>query len=163
MWIKGTIEKEGKFWLVDIPAVDYMTQGRSRREAYEMAKDLLESLAVTAGFRFNVTIVPGEGNDFYAGADDVRAFTAFVLRFWRIAHKMTLRQAADRLGAKSITAYARYEQGKSEPTVSMMERLISAVTDTESLPVVFGGPPSGRKSPTRRIPVHTGKPAPSAQ
>jgi predicted RNase H-like HicB family nuclease len=145
MWIKGRLQKEEKFWLVEIPAVDYMTQGRTRKEAYEMAKDLLESLADSAGYRLNVTIVPCEANEFYAGADDSKTFTAFVLRYWRLAHGMTLRQAADRLGAKSATAYARYEQGKSEPTVSMMERLISAVGENDPLTVIFGPTPSPRK------------------
>ena len=139
MWVKGQIVKRGKFWVVNIPAVDYATQGRTKREAYGMAKDLLETLADSAGFQINVTIEPASGDEFYATGDNPRAFTAIVLRYWRVAHNMTLREAAGRLGAKSASAYARYEQGKSDPTITMMDKLVSAVGVEDSLVVKFGG------------------------
>lgn len=125
--------------MVNIPAVDYATQGRTKREAYGMAKDLLETLADSAGFKINVTIESVTGDEFYATGDDSRAFTAMTLRYWRIAHKMMLREAAERLGAKSVSAYARYEQGKSDPALTMMDKLISAAGGADSLAVKFGG------------------------
>lgn len=41
---------------------------------------------------------------------------------------MTSRAVARRLGAKSLNSYARYEQGKSVPTIEKLGVLISAVT-----------------------------------
>jgi len=53
---------------------------------------------------------------------------AFLLRRQRIKHGLSLAEAAERLGAKSLNTYARYEQGKSVPTVEKFNRLLSAVS-----------------------------------
>jgi len=42
---QGKVYKDGKFWLAEIPILDAMTQGYTRKEAYIMVKDLLETLA----------------------------------------------------------------------------------------------------------------------
>jgi DNA-binding XRE family transcriptional regulator len=139
MWIEGKLEKSGRFWAVSIPALEVYTQGRTKKEAYFMAKDALEGLAEVDGFDLDITVMPEGGELFRAGANDTKAFTAFVLRRWRQAHHLTLAEASERLGAVSKNAYARYEQGRSEPTISMMERLIHAISPGEPLHVVFGG------------------------
>ncbi|MBI4828651.1 MAG: helix-turn-helix transcriptional regulator [Nitrospinae bacterium] len=138
MWIEGNLTRDGRFWLVDFPGLSAFTQGRTRKEAYFMAKDLLEGLAEVEGFDFDVTVIPGKANTLRAGAADTKAFTAFVLRRWRQAHDLTLQEAADRMGARSVNAYARYEKGRNEPTLSMMERLIRAISPGEPLPILFG-------------------------
>ena len=38
MRFEGTVDKDGKLWLVEIPALDALTQGRTRQEALAMAK-----------------------------------------------------------------------------------------------------------------------------
>jgi predicted RNase H-like HicB family nuclease/DNA-binding XRE family transcriptional regulator len=139
MWIEGKLEKGGKFWAASMPALEVYTQGRTKKEAYFMAKDALEGLAEVDGFDLDITVMPEGGELFRAGANDTKAFTAFVLRRWRQAHNLTLAEASERLGAVSKNAYARYEQGRSEPTISMMERLIHAISPGEPLHVVFGG------------------------
>ena len=138
MWIEGELKKDGRFWLVEIPGLKLFTQGRTKKEAYEMAKDLIEGLAEADGLKLDVTIIPEKENRFRAGAKDTKIFTAFILRRWRLAHDLTLKEAAKRLGATSLNAYARYEQGRSEPTMSAMERLISAISPKETLRVLFG-------------------------
>ena len=50
MRFEGRIKKSGKFWLVEIPAFDAFTQGRTKREAFAMARDLIETMADTEGF-----------------------------------------------------------------------------------------------------------------
>ena len=50
MRFEGRMRKDGKFWLVEIPAFDAITQGRTKREALGMARDLLETMANTPGF-----------------------------------------------------------------------------------------------------------------
>lgn len=138
MWIEGKLTRDGKFWMVDFPGLDAFTQGRTKKEAYEMAKDLLEGLAEVEGFDLDITVIPGEGDMFRAGAVDTKGFTAFILRRWRKAHDLTLQETAKRLGSTSINTYARYEQGRSEPTISMMQRLIQAISPGEPLRLVFG-------------------------
>ncbi len=40
MRLFGRMYEDGGFWVVEIPLLEAMTQGRSREEALEMAKDL---------------------------------------------------------------------------------------------------------------------------
>jgi transcriptional regulator with XRE-family HTH domain len=44
-----------------------------------------------------------------------------------------LAQAAERLGQRSRNAYARYEQGKSMPTVEKLEQLLSAIAPDQKI------------------------------
>ena len=46
MRFEGRVKKDGRFWLVEIPAFDAVTQGRTKREAFEMAEDLIETREV---------------------------------------------------------------------------------------------------------------------
>lgn len=140
MWVQGVITKKGKFWLVEFPALDAATQGLNKADAYDMAKDLLETLADIEGFKLSILITPGKGHVFYAGSDDVKGFAAFLLRRWRKIHGLTLEEAAARLGSKSLNTYSRYEKGRNEPTISMMEKLIEAISPTGALQVYFGNP-----------------------
>ena len=126
MRLFGRLYEDGAHWLVEIPLLDTMTQGRTRPEALEMAKDLVESLANRPGFL--LTIHPGEGDEFEVGSPDVRGMVGLVLRRQRQRSGLTLAEAAARLGAKSHNAYARYEQGASVPTVEKLSQLIQAVS-----------------------------------
>lgn len=46
---------------------------------------------------------------------------------WATAHS-SLADVSRRLGARSLNAYARYEQGRSVPTVQKLSELLSAVS-----------------------------------
>ncbi len=52
---------------------------------------------------------------------------ALMLKRQREAHRLTLIEVAQRLGQKSPNAYARYEQGKSLPTVEKLNKLMKAI------------------------------------
>lgn len=41
MEIQGKVWKDGKFWLIEVPTLDAMTQGRTRKEALFMIEDLV--------------------------------------------------------------------------------------------------------------------------
>ncbi|MBI5815573.1 MAG: helix-turn-helix domain-containing protein [Nitrospinae bacterium] len=129
MWIKGKLSKDGRFWMVEFPELDACTQGHNKAEAYEMAKDLLEGLAEAYGFDLDITVAPVENDIILAGSENKKDFVAFVLHRLRDAAGLTLEDVTQKLGAKSLNAYARYEQGRSEPTVSKIEELVSAITD----------------------------------
>ena len=66
MRFEGRVTKDGKLWLVEVPAFDALTQGRTKREAYEMAKDLIETMANAEDFE--VTIYPRGRDSFEVGA-----------------------------------------------------------------------------------------------
>lgn len=52
--------KDDKFWLVDIPIIDAMTQGCTKEEAYEMAIDLIETFINESDFKATIHIGPND-------------------------------------------------------------------------------------------------------
>jgi len=129
MRLAGHIWKDGKFWLAELPMLDAMTQGRSRPQAFRMMADLVETMADKKGFR--VAIFPGTDGAFEIGSDDAAALVAAMLRRQREKHGLSLSKVARRLGTRSKTAYARYEQGRSVPSVKKLFELLSAVAPGE--------------------------------
>jgi DNA-binding XRE family transcriptional regulator len=120
------MHKEGRLWVVEVPILGAMTQGRSRKEAYMMTADLVETLAGRPGFK--VEVHPVGKTELELSVNDVRVLVALMLRRMREASGLTLAEAARRLGARSRNAYARYEQGSSVPTIEQLNRLIAAVS-----------------------------------
>ena len=121
----GKVYKDGKFWLAELPLLDAMTQGHTRKEAYAMVEDLLESLANRPGFK--VTVHPGKHGDFEVSSTDPRVLISLFLRRQRERSGLSLSEAAKRLGAKSRNAYARYERGTSMPSLEKLAELYRAV------------------------------------
>ena len=121
----GKVYKDGKFWLADMPLLDAMTQGHTRKETFVMVKDLLETLVNRPGF--SVTVHPGKHSDFEVSSNDPRCLISLFLRRQRERSGLSLSDAAERLGAKSRNAYARYERGTSMPSLEKLVELYQAV------------------------------------
>ncbi len=126
MRFAGNVFKDGKFWLAEIPFLDAMTQGRTRKEAFEMAADLVESLINQPDFKATIHI--GKKGEFELSGTDTAAMIALLLRRQRETSGLSLSEVAERLGVKSKNAYARYEQGKSVPSVEKLNELLRAVS-----------------------------------
>ena len=122
----GKIHEDGGFWLAEVPVLEAMTQGRTREEALDMTRDLLESLANRPGF--SVEVHPGAEGDFEVSSPDTRGLVGLLLRRQRERSGLSLAEAAERLGAKSRNAYARYERGTSAPTLEKLSELLRAVS-----------------------------------
>jgi len=131
MRFEGRIKKGGRFWLVEIPAFDAVTQGRTKREALAMAEDLIETMADTSGFR--VTTYPLGREVFEIEANLVGTLIALLLRRQRERHGLTLNEAAERLGQRSRNAYARYEQGRAMPSIEKLDQLLKAVAPDQRI------------------------------
>ena len=101
-----------------------------------MIKDAIEVSVDKPGF--SVEVLPGKGNDLTVRADDTRLLLAFMLRQQRAARGLTLEQMAKRLGINSPNAYARYEQGKTAPTVEKLLELLHAI-DPSNDPILKVG------------------------
>jgi DNA-binding XRE family transcriptional regulator len=121
----GKVYKDGKLWLAELPLLDAMTQGHTRKEAYAMVEDLLESLVNRPGFK--VSVHQGKHGDFEVSANDPRLLISLFLRRQRERSGLSLSEAAERLGAKSRNAYARYERGTSMPSLEKLVELYQAV------------------------------------
>jgi predicted RNA binding protein YcfA (HicA-like mRNA interferase family)/DNA-binding XRE family transcriptional regulator len=134
MRFQGKAYKDGKFWLVEIPIIDVMTQGRTRKEAYIMAKDIVESLANRPDF--SVTVHPGNGGKFEISANEPRGLICLLLRRQREKSGMTISEVSQRLGAKSRNAYARYERGSTMPSLEKLTQLYKAVAPGKDIVLI---------------------------
>lgn len=90
-----------------------------------MIADAIQALVNKPGFK--VAVFPGEGNYLELGANDEAILTTFLLRRNRLRSGLTLSDVAKRLGARSVNSCARYEQGRSVPTVPKLTTLLAAV------------------------------------
>jgi hypothetical protein len=118
-------DKGSKYWLIEVPLLDVMTQGTSKNNAYCMIADAIESLINRKGFKVDVRPLGSES--FTVGASPDSPMIALMLKRQREVHRLTLLEVARRLGQKSPNAYARYEQGKSLPTVEKLNKLLKAI------------------------------------
>lgn len=125
MRFTGRVFKSGKFWVIEVPILDIATQGRTKKEAYEMIADAVECLVNRRGFKVRVFRAEGEG--FEIGASDQAVLIALLLRRERLKSGLSLEEVAARLGSRSPNSYARYEQGRSVPSVQKLTQLFSAV------------------------------------
>ena len=125
MRFSGKIYKDGKFWLAEIPILDLMTQGRTKREAYEMVADMLDTMVNQKDFE--ITVFKGKKDTFEVGSSDAKYFVRLLLQRKRELSGLSLSQVASRLGMSSRNTYARYEQGKSVPSVGKLNDLLRAV------------------------------------
>ena len=117
MKIEGKLEKKAgeKMWGIDIPEIGIFTQGRTKKDAFEMAKEAIELVVALEGFK--VTIESGKNNNFFVIPNHIGPILAMILRQKRVDNGLSIREVADRLGQSSPNSYGRYETGKSIPTI----------------------------------------------
>lgn len=137
MELEGKIKKSGKFWLVEVPAVDIMSQGLSREQALKMIGDAIEGLVAcyfpneTSSFKVKVQDYKKETIGISCTNDSL--LLAFSLKRQREASKSTVREVSARLGSTSPNAYAKYEKGKHRISLDKYERLLTAVNPQKPL------------------------------
>lgn len=126
MRFEGRLTRDGRWWLAEVPLLDAITQGRTRREAFEMIKDWLETAINREGF--SATVHARGRSDFELEGSDAAAMIALLLRRRREASGASLREMATRLGSSSRNSYARYERGEAVPTVETLDALLRATS-----------------------------------
>ena len=127
MKIEGKLEKKAgeKIWGIDIPEIGIFTQGKTKKEACEMAKEAIELVVNLEGFE--VVIEPAKNNNFFIIANNAGPLLAMILRQKRIDNGLSVRDVARRLGQSSPNAYGRYENGKNIPTIEKFDELLAAI------------------------------------
>ena len=128
MRFSGKVEHIGKYWAIEVPILGIATQGRSKKDAFIMMADAVETLVNKKGF--SVDIYPGKGDYFEIGSGDEATLAAFLLKRERLKSGLSLAEVAARLGIRSINGYARYEQGRSMPSFKQLGKIFSALTPT---------------------------------
>lgn len=130
MKLEGFLKKPSskeKFWSIEIPALGVFTQGKSKKDAYLMAKDAIETVVGEKGF--GVTIEPMDELSFSVSANEPRLLIGLLLRRQRALSGLTLMDVAKRLHSRSPNAYGRYEQGKVLPSLDKLAELLRAIDE----------------------------------
>ncbi len=124
MKLQGKAFKNGKFWLADIPFLELMTQGRTKKELLLMVEDLIVTLADKKEFEVNVKCT--KDGILEIGSNDNKVMIGLLLKRKRQLNNLTIKQVAERMGSTSKNAYARYEQGKTLPSIDKLQDLLNA-------------------------------------
>ncbi|MFH1263539.1 MAG: helix-turn-helix transcriptional regulator [Pseudomonadota bacterium] len=122
---EGQIIEDGRYWLVAIPALNLATQGRSKREAYRMARNVV--IDASGNDRLEVTLMKGPGNTFLLTSSDLETLIPLLLKKQRQKAGLSVAQASRRLGSNSSNAYGVYEYGRARPTLRKLEQLLRAI------------------------------------
>ena len=136
MRFRGQLKRDGKHWLAEVAVFDAIAHGRTRTEALDMIVDWFASMVDRP--RFAVRVVNVRGSDFEIAAADTRPVIGLLLRRQRQKSGLSLAAVAERLGAKSRNAYARYEQGITAPTVEKLTELLQAIAPDREIFVDLG-------------------------
>lgn len=126
--LEGRIWKDGKFWLVEVSALDIMTQGKTKKEAYVMIKDAIETHVHVESF--SVLITPGDADEFNVSTEnerDVALLIALMLKRQRVKRHLTLEDMRKRLDVGSRSNYAQYEKGISVPGIVQLSKFVEAM------------------------------------
>jgi predicted RNase H-like HicB family nuclease/DNA-binding XRE family transcriptional regulator len=126
MKLEGTYKKDGKFWISEIPFIQFMDQGISKKECLAMVKSAIETLVNKKGFSCEVEDV-GEGQ-FLLSSDDTGMLASFIFKRLRESNGLTIRDMAKRLHLKSPTSYARHENGHTAITMDKFGEYVHAIT-----------------------------------
>ena len=125
MKIRGSYFRDGKHWVVDLPAIDATTQAPAKSKIEEMVRDLLSSLA-NRPIELSAALF-GNGKIEVDVIDEVALFP-LILRRQREKSGMSQKDAANLLGYASVNAYSAYEQGERQPSLEKAEKLLKAVS-----------------------------------
>lgn len=136
--MEGKIWKDGKFWLIEIPALDVLSQGKTRKDTLLMVENLILEMMKTyfedeISKDFIVTVIDYKKNVIGITTNNNRLLLALSLIRQREKSGSTIREASKRLGSKSPNAYAQYERGKINISVDKYEELLIAANPFEKL------------------------------
>ena len=143
MELEGTIWKEGKFWIIEIPSLDISSQGRTKKEALVMIKDATLELFYSyfknkIKKNFEVNISEYKHNIIGIAASDEKLLLALSLRRQREKKGLTVRDISKRLNSKSPNVYFQYETGKINISFNQYEKLLKAINPHNLLRLAQG-------------------------
>jgi len=130
MELQGKIWKNKNHWLVEVPSLDMMTQGKTRKEALFMIKDAIMNYMIyyfeSEIEGFDLVIIDYKKSVIGITANNNKLLLALSLRKQREQSGSTVREAAERLGSNSPNSYAQYEKGRTRISLDQYEKLLFA-------------------------------------
>lgn len=136
MEIFGKIYKDKKFWLIEIPLLNAMTQGTTQNDVVKMTKDLIHEMLISyfpksLDQSFSVTVNLHDNGLVGVTTTNNCLMYALSLRRQREISGSSVRQASERLGSSSPNAYAQYERGKKRISLEKYDQLLSAANPSQ--------------------------------
>lgn len=131
MELEGRVWKIKNHWLVEVPSLNIMTQGKTKKEALFMIKDaifefILYYFETEIDKKFEITVLDHKDGTIGITSNDNKVILALSLRKQREMSGSTIREASERLGSKSPNAYAQYERGRYKISLDQYEKLLYA-------------------------------------
>ncbi len=85
MEFEGKVWRDGKIWLIEVPSLNLMTQGKSRKDALKMIRDasmgLIECYFESeVGKKFDITVIDYKKDSFGLTSNDNKLLLALSLR-----------------------------------------------------------------------------------
>ncbi|MFA4974095.1 MAG: helix-turn-helix domain-containing protein [bacterium] len=126
----GFLVRDGRWWVVGVPALEVWSQGKTRIDACRMIKEAVE-MSINRPIKVNVLPMPGNCFVLYAkDSRNDRYLLATMLKRQRGNSGLSLGQTAKRLKVASKT-YSQYEQGRLLPSITKILEYISAMNNDD--------------------------------
>lgn len=125
MKLTGNVWKEGRFWIVHVPALHLDTQGFTRKEALKMAEDWVQSALNDPHFKVDITVT-GK-SELVMGFNDPKPILALMIERTRSASGLTYAEVANKLDLKSRSNIKSLTNGKHDPGFTKILKLLEAM------------------------------------
>jgi len=128
--LAGRLIKVPDGWVSACDPIGAFGAGATREEAAEMLADCIVTIVDRDDFEVTVTETgPIDENTIglFIDSNTPGVLAAYLLMVQRDLAGMSLADVAARLGAASGNAYAAYEKGEREPSISKLRELLAAV------------------------------------
>ncbi len=132
MELEGAVFKDGRIWIIEVPSLNLMSQGKTKKEALGMIVDAALGLAECyfdseIEENFSITATEYDKDIIGLSATNNKLLLALSLKRQREKSGSTVREAAARLGSASPNAYAQYEKGKMRISIEKYDQLLRAI------------------------------------
>ncbi len=145
MELDGIVEKASKRneWMIEVAALELMTQGRTRKNALAMIQDAIMELVesyygLEARKKLKLFLFDDGDEGFGIGSNNDKLLLSLALRRQREVSGLTVREVSSNLGSKSPNAYFQYEKGKINISLDKYEELLHAANPQTSCSLRLG-------------------------
>ncbi|MCM0605730.1 MAG: type II toxin-antitoxin system HicB family antitoxin [Xanthomonadaceae bacterium] len=129
MKVQGMILKDSKsnYWAVEIPFLCLHTQGKSRKDALDMAQDAVFEL-IERKSKISTLDLPGT-DSFYVSSENSLLLIAAGIKQRK---GQSYRAASKKIGSSSPNAVKQYTSGTISPSLDKLEELIQKLENSDT-------------------------------
>jgi len=126
MRIEGKVWKDGKFWVVALPVLEFSTQALKASDVEVMMVDAVRSAMEEP--RLRVKFMKNDQDSWSLEFADAKDFVTFFLKQLRLQQGLSVEEVSRKLGYKSRASYFQYEAGRREPSIGQFETIVKAMS-----------------------------------